>query len=739
MRSRTAGSLEALFAGCRASLNELYVRIGDQLQPHDACAQSLRYIIRLIAVMLAAQRIPPGRSASDPLKRAAESIFADPEFYDEICEQAYRITNLDIFRPCGNFSLDADTPGVIAHLILNSNNIPVEYIFFETMPLSWLGGIYQDLLTFKPDKATSKLQANRSHRKKSGVFFTPPSLINYIVEGVFEHFIKGRSGLFAENVQAPRVLDPAMGGGDFLTGAINYLGADEKSRAQIASECIFGVDVDPYAVEIARYGVWLSTGFAEGIIDNLKANLICADTLAQSRDGAEFDWHVAFREAFAAGGFDAVIGNPPYIASKNGLGPARTSGQSDSYLMFISEIMDKKLVRPGGYFSMALPDPLLVRENAADVRRRLVEEWSMVSLLHISGAFPDAMVANAAPICRNSTNAEPTFPAARIDKTADRNSFIARPRRTAAELAVPVRTATITAQERCEFLYLLEQGSFGSIIKRIHGEEVDLSQYIEPFAPLRELNVKTIFRGEEVGKSAIMSESGDQPILLGGQSIRPYEINWEGCKVRTSWVRKPVVRYHSSKILIQKSSVHVIAALDRVSGRHKGYIFPQSVYAIELEPPGMDMFYLLCLLNSGVINEYIHRTVTGYKLLQPQLEIEDLRALPIRRVSFTTPVSVREIDLARGIEIFERESLRVGEFPELTNYVVTCLTGFPEKSDVVHDLLVYLGRQMMILLRTGRKSPDAESTRRLQMTRAAIEAVVWRLYSSEAAQMALPW
>ncbi len=95
-------------------------------------------------------------------------------------------------------------------------------------------------------------------------------------------------------------------------------------------------------------------------------------------------------------------------------------------------------------------------------------------------------------------------------------------------------------------------------------------------------------------------------------------------------------RYSRTKLLIQKSSAHLIAALDRVSRTHRGYVFPQSVYAVELRESGMHELYLLCILNSRVMNEYVWRTVTGYKLLQPQLELGDIRRLPIRRVSFTT-------------------------------------------------------------------------------------------------------
>ncbi|MCX8053266.1 MAG: hypothetical protein N3B12_05610, partial [Armatimonadetes bacterium] len=415
-------------------------------------------------------------------------------------------------------------------------------------------------------------------------------------------------------------------------------------------------------------------------------------------------------------------------------------GQSDSYLLFLNTVMEQDLVRPGGMLSMVLPDPMLVRENAAQVRRKLAQEWSIESIVHIFGAFPNATVANIVPVVRNSPPLSESFPVARLERVADRQSFILDPCGFVRKIARPLRRQTILSQEGCEFLYLLEDGPFTEVIKRIHGSDMALTNYVFPYAPLGKLNVAAIYRGEEVGKSAITSRKGEFRMLLGGESVQPYEILWEGRRIKKELVRKPLVRYRRTKILIQKSAAHVIAALDEVRGRHLGYIFPQSVYAVELRPDGISHFYLLCILNSRVINEYVRRTVTGYKMVHPQLEIEDIRRLPIRRVSFTTPARIRKREVACGIAVFEDECLRSAEnmhFPELANFVGQCLSTNPEMSDVVHDILVYLGWLATHLARASRRLPDVALTHRLDCVRAAIEAVVWRLYSTDPAQMAL--
>ncbi|MHB9038782.1 MAG: hypothetical protein ACYC64_19220, partial [Armatimonadota bacterium] len=129
--------------------------------------------------------------------------------------------------------------------------------------------------------------------------------------------------------------------------------------------------------------------------------------------------------------------------------------------------------------------------------------------------------------------------------------------------------------------------------------------------------------------------------------------------------------------------------------------------------------------------------VTGYKFVQPQLELEDIRALPIRRVDFTTPIIRREAEVARGIALFESESRHSSTFPELSNFVAKCIAADPERSDVVHDLLVHIGGCVINLMESERKSPDPETTNLLDAARAAVETVVWRLYSNSPTQMDL--
>jgi hypothetical protein len=753
---KSAAQFHRFAEQCKAALVVLYSESikdssGDPCQTLLAC---IRYLIRLLAILVAAERIPNSRKLAGSILKAAGVVrdsvrgcVSDPEEVFESC-LAYQAEVPDLFKNRRDLTISKKTFGEVAQLLLLSNNdTSITPIFFETMPLAWLGQVYQELLSYEPGEDVSQLVSSSASRKRRGIYFTPPCLIDYILENVLAVIACDRT------VALPRIriLDPAMGCGDFLCRAVEFLALSshisnitefEELRAVAAAECVNGVDIDSIAVEIARFAVWAASGFADGIIPKINSRLVCGNAIGPNEDGNRFDWVGSFPDVLRDSdvvGFDAVVGNPPYIARKNSFIQvscgAATVGQFDSYLLFLSEVLEKKLVKLGGMLSMVLPDPILVRGNAEHVRCKLINEWELMSLLHISGVFPDAGVASVVPVFRNTQPKNPTFIVSRIERSSDRRNFMMSPRKTASVLSRPVARQVVIAQPRCEIMYLLEEGSFGRIIKKIHGESLSISNFEPPFLPLCKLNVREIYRGEEIGKAAIDQETGELPIILGGQSIKPYEIIWEGRRIDRSVLKKPVDRYLRTKILLQKSSARLVAALDEPD---QCYVFPQSVYGIELYQPGMHDLYLLCLLNSEVMNEYIRRTATGYKLLQPQIELEDVKMLPIRQIRFTSSHSERQAGLALAIEIFNNESQRCdASFSQLADFVTACLEGNPEKSDVVHDLLVHLGKLIISLLKANRSVSDSEMTLRIEATKRAIDIVVWRLYCTEPAQMSM--
>ena len=129
----------------------------------------------------------------------------------------------------------------------------------------------------------------------------------------------------------------AVGSGAFLNEALNFLIAEHEYIVELETKLfgsglaypdiensilennLFGVDINEESVEIAKLSLWLRTAQPRRKLNNLNDNIQCGNSLiddpAVAGDKA-FNWQTAFPQVFAKGGFDVVIGNPPYVDIK---------------------------------------------------------------------------------------------------------------------------------------------------------------------------------------------------------------------------------------------------------------------------------------------------------------------------------------------------------------------------------------------------------------------------------------
>ena len=283
------------------------------------------------------------------------------------------------------------------------------YDFATDLNVNILGHIFEqsitDLERIRADIRQETIDLTKSSRKLGGIFYTPENITQYIVAETIGGWLKNRfdelESRFAPEAQKtePRrrdarlalweayqnvlrhlkVLDPACGSGAFLIAAFDYLQA-EYSRANhqlaalrgnqpelfdldrhILTRNLFGVDISPESVEIAKLALWLKTARTDRPLNDLDANLRRGNSIVSPAPDlppaiaeAAFDWRAAFPDVFAVGGFDCVIGNPPYIRQE-WLGPCKPAferefrcyaGTADAYLYFIERGLD--VLRPGG-------------------------------------------------------------------------------------------------------------------------------------------------------------------------------------------------------------------------------------------------------------------------------------------------------------------------------------------------------------------------------------------------------
>jgi len=179
-----------------------------------------------------------------------------------------------------------------------------ERISFRDLGVEQLGAVYESVLDYEPviTRARSRspsvnLVSQRDRRKASGTFYTPQGVTDYLVRQTLYPLVKGAT---TQGLLSLRVLDPAMGSGAFLVSACRYLAAayeqaivrergwlpadiTESDRAGfrrlVARHCLYGVDLNPMAVQVARLSLWLATLAADRPLTFLDHHLAVGDSL----------------------------------------------------------------------------------------------------------------------------------------------------------------------------------------------------------------------------------------------------------------------------------------------------------------------------------------------------------------------------------------------------------------------------------------------------------------------------
>ncbi|MBU1319892.1 MAG: Eco57I restriction-modification methylase domain-containing protein [candidate division Zixibacteria bacterium] len=315
---------------------------------------------------------------------------------------------------------------------------------FGVLPVEILGTVYERFLG-KVIRLTAghqaKVEEKPEVRKAGGVYYTPAYIVNYIVQNTIGKQIEGKSpaDLAGGKTKPPfRVLDMACGSGSFLIGAYQFLlehclkwyqanpskrhakavyqNAKGETRLTIAERKriltthIFGVDIDRQAVETAKLSLLLKalegendTTLSEQMklfharaLPNLSNNIKCGNSLIASDFSLvpedlvrvrAFDWDVQFPDAMKAGGFDAVIGNPPYVRQETlGAGFKEYANVhyrvyhsvADLYAYFIERGVS--LLRPDGWFSYIVANKWM-RANYGEPLRKWLKEQQVEEII----------------------------------------------------------------------------------------------------------------------------------------------------------------------------------------------------------------------------------------------------------------------------------------------------------------------------------------------------------------------
>lgn len=231
------------------------------------------------------------------------------------------------------------------------------------------------------------------------------------------------------------ICDPACGSGAFLNQALEFLIAEHRYVDELQAKLlgdslilsdiensilernIYGVDLNDESVEIAKLSLWLRTAQKGRKLNSLNNNIKCGNSLiddpAVAGDKA-FSWEKEFPEVFAKGGFDVVIGNPPYGAkldSKDWLKNkfSETSfGTIDSYKYFVQLGID--CLKNHGVISYIMPDSYLEKEYFKDLRIYVTNNFENIKNIKLGDdIFEEVVLPTAIIILHNKDNKDSKF------------------------------------------------------------------------------------------------------------------------------------------------------------------------------------------------------------------------------------------------------------------------------------------------------------------------------------------
>ena len=315
-----------------------------------------------------------------------------------------------------------------------------------------------DIEDLKKELNGEEFDSKKSKRKKDGIFYTPKYITKYIVENSIKNWLddkrkelgedelpeltekdfeikyaskKSDKRIYSENfkkhidfwtkyreaVKNIKIVDPACGSGAFLITAFEYLlnynnylndkifdltGTKDlfsDTTREILQNNIFGVDLNKESVEITKLSLWLKTADKNKTLASLENNIKCGNSLINDIEIAgelSFDWEKEFPQVFENGGFDIVVGNPPYVSTKQIPTNDRNYywdkykeilfSEMDLYEIFIYKSINE-LLKNKGYLGFITPDSYFTNTSFELLRKYLLEKTKIIEIIDFPYRF----------------------------------------------------------------------------------------------------------------------------------------------------------------------------------------------------------------------------------------------------------------------------------------------------------------------------------------------------------------
>lgn len=590
-----------------------------------------------------------------------------------------------------------------------------KYNFVEDLSVNILGHIFEQSIS-DLDDIRSKVFVDGAdvegvvdyevsaigRRKREGIFYTPDYIVRYIVENTLGNYLRAEEArcveearlnstikvatyrqrertaylAYQDRLQSVRVLDPACGSGAFLVHVFDFLLAenmrvdsilggsllsqDEYVR-DILRNNLYGVDLNDESVEITKLSLWLKTAQRGKKLTTLDSSVMCGNSLVEDKTVAgdkAFNWSERFKHVMASGGFHVVVGNPPYVRSRDNVldnireyieaNFVNLHEKANLYLLFMEKSLS--LVRPDGYFGFVVPNSWLGMESAEKTREMILTKTRLQRLVNMTGeSFENVSVEAVIFTCqkgepRDNEIKYQTISSPAIEpldyETAQQSRWLSAPRKVfdvksqGPDFELLDHLDEIT--DRVEDHYLVRVGL--QAYERGRGTPAQTAEDVKnhPFDYDHKFDANTYpyLEGRDVARNAI---------LWSGQWLRHGE-----------WLSQPkeLSQFTGPRLLVRE----ITGPYPRVllcTYTEDIFLNNKSILNIRQRERDYSLQFLLGVLNSPVISFYHQRRAAkGNRTLFPKVVAADIKHYPLPDSDQHVRDSIHKL----ASEVFERNA-----------------------------------------------------------------------------------
>jgi len=545
-----------------------------------------------------------------------------------------------------------------------------DYDFESDLNVNILGHIFEqsisDIEEMKADINELKTVKKEGKQKKEGIYYTPEYITKYIIEQAVGVFLEDRKEeldfnrlpelseedyenikiakgkvkanvkieahinfweSYREILQNIKVLDPACGSGAFLIQVFDYLYKEgqlvndelaklKKGQRQIfdldkhiLTNNIYGVDLNEESVEITKLSLWLKTANKSKELTSLDENIKCGNSIIDDpiiAGNKAFSWNEEFKEILIAGGFDVIIGNPPYgaeltLKQKAYLNSKYKVEATETAILFI--IKSFSLLKNNGLIGLIVPKSFCFASNYKKIRE--ITDNYLTLMIDCGKVWKEVKLEQNIII---------------FNRTKKRLEYLSGNRKN-------------TEIKINDLISKIDSKFFGFLLNGVNNKEIALAKKIKE----NSINLNDIsynYRG--IILYDLLSEDGYYEVI-GGAEINKYEIRAIRGKIEKEKVYSENGYIKNNSLLVQGIVAHIENPVEHIQitayiPQRKDIVIADNINQITIRED-YSPYFIWAILQSKLLNWYAYRFIYGKAIRTMRFDNPVTSRLPILNTS----------------------------------------------------------------------------------------------------------